>query len=34
MRKRKKEKVCDHKQISFRSIKNYYVDESEKALAK
>ena len=33
-RKTKKEKVGGHKQISFRSSKNYSVDEYEKALGK
>ena len=31
-RKTKKEKVGIHKHISFRSFKNYSVDEYEKAL--
>ena len=31
-RKTKTEKVGGHKQISFRSFKNYSVDEYEKAL--
>ena len=34
MREIKKEKVGGHKQISFRSFKNYSVDEYEKALGK
>ena len=33
-RKTKKEKVGGHKQISYRSFKNYSVDEYEKALGK
>ena len=33
-RKIKREKVGDHKEISFRSFKNYSVDEYEKALGK
>ena len=33
-RKIKKEKVGDHKQISFRSFKNCSLDVSEKALGK
>ena len=33
-RKIKKEKVGGHKQISFRSFKNYSVDEYEKVLGK
>ena len=33
-RKIKKEKVGGHKQITFRSFKNYSVDEYEKALGK
>ena len=34
MRKIIREKVGCHKQISFRSFKNYSVDEYEKALGK
>ena len=33
-RKRKKEKVGNHKQIPFRSFKSYSVDKYEKALGK
>ena len=33
-RKIKKEKVDGHKEIQFRSFKNYSVDEYEKALGK
>ena len=33
-RKIKKEKVGGHKQISFRSFKNYSIDEYKKALGK
>ena len=33
-RKIEKEKVGGHKQILFRSFKNYLVDEHEKALGK
>ena len=33
-RKIKREKVGDRKEISFRSFKNYSVDEYEKALGK
>ena len=33
-RKIKKEKVGGHKQISFRSLKNYSLDKYDKALVK